>query len=91
MLPTSRISLTRSPSWSRHVRTRRRHTLRALSAATAVAALAAGCSSANSGANKGGGAGASGVLTLGKPDGPQTNNSNPFLSTSASATLGYRT
>ncbi|MFC8593265.1 ABC transporter substrate-binding protein [Streptomyces atroolivaceus] len=69
---------------------RRRHTLRALSAATAVVALAAGCSSANSGANKGGGAGASGVLTLGKPDGPQTNNSNPFLATSASATLGYR-
>jgi peptide/nickel transport system substrate-binding protein len=30
------------------------------------------------------------VLTLGKPDGPQTNNSNPFLSTSAGATLGYR-
>lgn len=68
---------------------RRRHTLRALSVATAVVALAAGCSSANSGANKGG-AGASGVLTLGKPDGPQTNNSNPFLNTSASATLGYR-
>ncbi|MFI8811302.1 MULTISPECIES: ABC transporter substrate-binding protein [unclassified Streptomyces] len=68
---------------------RRRHTLRALSAATAVVALAAGCSSANSGANKGG-AGASGELTLGKPDGPQTNNSNPFLNTSASATLGYR-
>ncbi|MGW0785345.1 ABC transporter substrate-binding protein [Streptomyces sp. NPDC002913] len=69
---------------------RRRHTLRALSVATVVVALAAGCSSANSGANKGGGAGASGVLTLGKPDGPQTNNSNPFLATSASATLGYR-
>lgn len=32
---------------------RRRHTLRALSVATAVVALAAGCSSANSGANKG--------------------------------------
>lgn len=42
------------------------------------------------GRQQGGGAGASGVLTLGKPDGPQTNNSNPFLSTSASATLGYR-
>ncbi|MCX4965015.1 ABC transporter substrate-binding protein [Streptomyces sp. NBC_00654] len=68
---------------------RRRHTLRALSVATAVVALAAGCSSANSGSGKGG-AGATGVLTLGKPDGPQTNNSNPFLSTSASATLGYR-
>ncbi|SFY26563.1 ABC transporter substrate-binding protein [Streptomyces atratus] len=63
-------------------------TLRALSIATAAVLLAAGCSSANSGANKGGGA--SGVLNLGKPDGPQTDNSNPFLSTSAGATLGYR-
>ncbi|MFD5064746.1 MULTISPECIES: ABC transporter substrate-binding protein [unclassified Streptomyces] len=68
---------------------RRRPALRALSIATVVVALATGCSSANSGANKGGG-GASGVLTLGKPDGPQTNNSNPFLNTSAGATLGYR-
>ncbi|WIY79050.1 ABC transporter substrate-binding protein [Streptomyces anulatus] len=68
---------------------RRRTTLRAVAAATVVAALAAGCSNANSGANKGGGA-AGGVLTLGKPDGPQTNNSNPFLNTSAGAVLGYR-
>lgn len=69
---------------------RRHTTLRAVAVATAVVALATGCSSANSGANKGGGAGASGVLTIGKPDGPQTNNSNPFLSTSAGAVLGYR-
>ncbi|MET7368672.1 ABC transporter substrate-binding protein [Streptomyces sp. NPDC005566] len=69
---------------------RRHTTLRAVAVATAVVALATGCSSANSGANKGGGAGASGVLTIGKPDGPQTNNSNPFLSTSAAAVLGYR-
>ncbi|MBO0918071.1 ABC transporter substrate-binding protein [Streptomyces laculatispora] len=68
---------------------RRHHTLRAVALATAVVALAAGCSSANSNANKGGSA-ASGILTLGKPDGPQTNNSNPFLNTSAGATLGYR-
>ncbi|MFJ6014687.1 ABC transporter substrate-binding protein [Streptomyces sp. NPDC092952] len=68
--------------------TRRRTVLRALSASAAAVALAAGCSSANSGAGHGGAA--SGVLTLGKPDGPQTNNSNPFLSTSAGATLGYR-
>ncbi|THA31981.1 ABC transporter substrate-binding protein [Streptomyces sp. A1277] len=68
----------------------RRHTLRAAALATAVVALAAGCSSANSNHNKNGGSAASGVLTLGKPDGPQTNNSNPFLSTSAGATLGYR-
>ncbi|QCW79515.1 ABC transporter substrate-binding protein [Streptomyces sp. S6] len=69
---------------------RRRTTLRAVAAATVAIALAAGCSNANSGANKGGGGGATGVLTIGKPDGPQTNNSNPFLSTSAGATLGYR-
>ncbi|MGW6581077.1 ABC transporter substrate-binding protein [Streptomyces globisporus] len=67
---------------------RRRTTLGAVAAATVVVALAAGCSNANSGANKGGGA--AGVLTLGKPDGPQTNNSNPFLTTSAGAVLGYR-
>ncbi|WNF29796.1 ABC transporter substrate-binding protein [Streptomyces sp. C11-1] len=67
---------------------RRRTTLRAVAAATAVVALAAGCSNANSGADKGGDA--AGVLTLGKPDGPQTNNSNPFLNTSAGAVLGYR-
>ncbi|MFH9566151.1 ABC transporter substrate-binding protein [Streptomyces globisporus] len=67
---------------------RRRTTLRAVAAATVVVALAAGCSNANLGANKGGGA--AGVLTLGKPDGPQTNNSNPFLTTSAGAVLGYR-
>ncbi|OCC12991.1 ABC transporter substrate-binding protein [Streptomyces sp. PTY087I2] len=67
---------------------RRRTTLRAVAAATVVVALAAGCSNANSSANKGGGA--AGVLTLGKPDGPQTNNSNPFLTTSAGAVLGYR-
>ncbi|MFE3373094.1 ABC transporter substrate-binding protein [Streptomyces sp. NPDC059173] len=67
---------------------RRRTTLRAVAAATVVVALAAGCSNANSGADKGGRA--AGVLTLGKPDGPQTNNSNPFLTTSAGAVLGYR-
>ncbi|MGW1127284.1 ABC transporter substrate-binding protein [Streptomyces sp. NPDC002526] len=68
----------------------RRHTLRAAALATAVVALAAGCSSANSNHNKNGGSAASGVLNIGKPDGPQTNNSNPFLNTSAGATLGYR-
>ncbi|MFG3395062.1 MULTISPECIES: ABC transporter substrate-binding protein [Streptomyces] len=67
---------------------RRRTTLGAVAAATVVVALAAGCSNANSSADKGGGA--AGVLTLGKPDGPQTNNSNPFLTTSAGAVLGYR-
>lgn len=68
---------------------RRHHTLRAVALATAVVALAAGCSSANSNRDKSG-SGATGVLNIGKPDGPQTNNSNPFLATSAGATLGYR-
>ncbi|WP_330173440.1 ABC transporter substrate-binding protein [Streptomyces sp. NBC_01498] len=63
--------------------------LRALAAATVVAALAAGCSSANSDANRSSGS-ASGVLNIGMPNGPQTNNSNPFLGTSAGASLGYR-
>jgi peptide/nickel transport system substrate-binding protein len=30
------------------------------------------------------------VLNIGMPNGPQTNNSNPFLGTSAGASLGYR-
>ena len=30
------------------------------------------------------------VLTFGKPDGPQTNNSNPFIGTSAASNQGYR-
>ncbi|GAA1372839.1 ABC transporter substrate-binding protein [Streptomyces beijiangensis] len=65
--------------------------VRAVAAAAVLVALAAGCSDANSkNSSSKGGAGASGVLTLGKPDGPQTNNSNPFLATSAAATLGYR-
>jgi peptide/nickel transport system substrate-binding protein len=41
-----------------------------------------------------GGSGATGSasrpLTFGKPDGPQTNNSNPFLGTSAASVQGYR-
>ncbi|MEE1927115.1 ABC transporter substrate-binding protein [Streptomyces sp. TRM 70351] len=68
--------------------TRPRHTTRVIAAAIAVAALATGCSSANSNANRG--TGASGVLSIGMPNGPQTNNSNPFLGTSAGASLGYR-
>ncbi|MFI6641031.1 ABC transporter substrate-binding protein [Streptomyces sp. NPDC050504] len=63
--------------------------LRVLAAALAVGALAVGCSDANSDANRSKGR-AAGVLTLGKPDGPQTNNSNPFLNTSAGAVHGYR-
>ena len=63
----------------------RRRTTLALIGTVAVALVAAACS--------GGGASKpanSGVLTVGMPNGPQTNNSNPFLATSAGASLGYR-
>ncbi|MET1073608.1 MAG: ABC transporter substrate-binding protein [Umezawaea sp.] len=64
----------------------RRRTTLALIGTVAVAALvAAGCSSG--GATK---SASSGVLTVGMPNGVQTNNSNPFLATSAGASLGYR-
>ncbi|HEX6344508.1 ABC transporter substrate-binding protein [Umezawaea sp.] len=63
----------------------RRRTTLALIGTMAVALVAAACSSG--GATK---TAASGVLTVGMPNGPQTNNSNPFLATSAGASLGYR-
>ncbi|MFF0885299.1 ABC transporter substrate-binding protein [Streptomyces sp. NPDC003456] len=66
------------------------HTLRALSAATVVAALVTGCSSANSDANRSSRGSTAGVLDIGVVSGPQTDNSNPFLGTSAAANLGYR-
>ena len=53
----------------------------------AVATLAA-CGSSSASGNKT--AAPSHVLTFGKPDGPQTNNSNPFLGTSAASVQGYR-
>ena len=49
--------------------------------AVALAIGLAGCSSS--------GAGASHPLTIGMPNGPQTNNNNPFMPTSAAAILGY--
>ncbi|MDK1472037.1 ABC transporter substrate-binding protein [Streptomyces sp. 549] len=64
-----------------------RPTLRMIAAATAVTALAAGCSSPTT---SGAGNSATGALSIGMPNGPQTNNSNPFLGTSAGASLGYR-
>ncbi|CAM3053628.1 ABC transporter substrate-binding protein [Lactococcus hircilactis] len=62
----------------------------ALGSATvlAITSLAA-CGSGASG-SKSGTAANGHVLTFGKPDGPQTNNSNPFLGTSAAAVQGYR-
>jgi peptide/nickel transport system substrate-binding protein len=49
--------------------------------AVALAIGLAGCSSAGSGASH--------PLTIGMPNGPQTNNNNPFMPTSAAAILGY--
>lgn len=57
----------------------------AIAAALAISGLAA-CSGSS---GKTGGA-SSGVLNIGMPNGPQTNNSNPLLNTSAAASLGYR-
>ncbi|MFI9817355.1 ABC transporter substrate-binding protein [Saccharothrix variisporea] len=55
--------------------------------AVAVALLfSAACSSSNEGAKSGG----NGVLNVGMPNGPQTENNNPFLNSSAASSLGYR-
>ncbi|AXI76848.1 ABC transporter substrate-binding protein [Peterkaempfera bronchialis] len=80
---------------------RRQKTAPALLAVLAAAALVAGCTSGSSsgpsgpvaGGSSGSGKGSSGsggVLNVGMPNGPQANNSNPFLGTSAGASLGYR-
>ncbi|MDR0959633.1 MAG: ABC transporter substrate-binding protein [Propionibacteriaceae bacterium] len=74
--------------------TRKRPRAHAFVALAIAAGLAlAGCSgeSPNSpNADPSGDAGGSNVvLSFGKPDGPQTNNSNPFLSSSAARVMGY--
>lgn len=59
----------------------------------AALALVAGCSGTGSGDASSGGGSAGGdgaVLTICMPNGPQTNNSNPFLNTAAGNSLGYR-
>ncbi|MCX7522999.1 ABC transporter substrate-binding protein [Microbacterium sp. STN6] len=53
-------------------------------AAVALAATFTGCSSSGSS-----GGGSEHPLTIGMPNGPQTNNSNPFMATSAASSLGY--
>jgi peptide/nickel transport system substrate-binding protein len=60
----------------------------ALAGVLASGALAACGDSPNEG-NKNASGGAT-FLTVGMPNGPQTENHNPFLTTSAGASLGYR-
>src|SRR5213593_1896760 len=57
----------------------------AVTAALAATALAA-CGSGSGGST----AASSGVLNVGMPNGPQTENHNPFLISSAASSLGYR-
>src|SRR5438093_11791387 len=57
----------------------------AVTAALAATALAA-CGSGSGGST----AANSGVLNVGMPNGPQTENHNPFLTSSAASSLGYR-
>jgi peptide/nickel transport system substrate-binding protein len=62
----------------------------ALALAGLLAAALAACSNGdtnNSNASSGGGAT---VLNVGMPNGPQTENHNPFLGSSSGASLGYR-
>ncbi|MBC3839881.1 hypothetical protein GXW82_05655 [Streptacidiphilus sp. 4-A2] len=54
----------------------------------AIAGLA-GCSGSSSTGSGGGGSSAS-ALTIGMPDGPMTDNNNPYITSSASNQLGYR-
>ena len=61
----------------------------ALAGVLASGGLAACGDSPNEGNNKKAAGGAT-FLTVGMPNGPQTENHNPFLTTSAGASLGYR-
>lgn len=55
----------------------------------AVALLATACSSGSGDGDGGTAAPASDVLTIGMPNGTQTDNSNPFVNTSSAQSLGY--
>ncbi len=67
-----------------------RLTMAAIAALSSVA-LIAGCSSGGGGQSGTSGAAAAGsaALTIGMPNGSQTNNSNPFIATSSGRSLGY--
>jgi len=67
---------------------RRRLGVVALAGVLVVSGLAAcGKNSGTSGSTK---SNANGVLNVGMPNGPQPNNNNPFVNTSASSSLGYK-
>src|SRR5579875_1638677 len=66
----------------------RRTIAAALTGVLAAAALTA-CGGSGTSSSGGGGTGTT-VLNIGMPDGPQTDNNNPFLGTSAASALGYR-
>jgi peptide/nickel transport system substrate-binding protein len=68
---------------------RRKFIAVAVAGVLASGGLAACGDSPNEGNNKKAGNAAT-VLTVGMPNGPQTENHNPFLGTSAGASLGYR-
>lgn len=64
-----------------------------IAAATATTLLLAGCGGGEPAANPNDTAGAAptAALTIGMPNGSQTNNSNPFIPTSAARSMGYAT
>jgi len=59
-------------------------------AAALVGVLATASLVACSSSSKPGAAGSTTVLTIGMPNGPQTENNNPYVGSSAGASLGYR-
>ncbi|MFI5731776.1 ABC transporter substrate-binding protein [Kribbella sp. NPDC051587] len=67
----------------------RRSVALALTGLLAAATLAA-CSNGDGKTNGSGSGTAATVLNVGMPNGPQTDNNNPFLGSSAGASLGYR-
>src|SRR5690349_14228620 len=68
----------------------RRSVALALTGLLAAATLAA-CSNGDGKSTTGSGSGtAATVLNVGMPNGPQTENHNPFLGSSSGASLGYR-
>jgi peptide/nickel transport system substrate-binding protein len=67
----------------------RRTVALALTGLLAAATLAA-CSNGDGKTESSGSSSGATVLNIGMPNGPQTENHNPFLGSSAGASLGYR-